>query len=457
MTPDPSIARPEFYRAVWTHDARWLQEHVDAPGMDELDRALCSAWSALFDGRFESAVTAATRVEGEAREARAPAQVVMAASLVAWGSASLGDLEAATSHARRASRMGRVEGIFDPECIAHAVLARVRRLSGYPHLAARIVGALVQHVPHDRQGWLDWERTMAGVYVPGPQPEPPASASPIDRAAHLLRRVVRAAREGRPEACRAALASLLESPLPALGQEARGLAAVLDTRRAEALVDAWCHGEEMETPGALSGVVHHRPEDSTDSARCYVWASPGMRGRRIAPLGLSLLPQPFVQLPQTRARQGRNESIVAALALAGADGLSEGELFESVFEFAYRAEQHRGSLAVTLHRARKYAERVGQVELREQRVWLNPTAAFVVPDPRGRDLLSDRLLCAIADRREACPADLADGLQISLRVARGRLAALQEQGSCVVERRGRQLVYRVEDTTFSDTTMLRRA
>lgn len=456
MDPTPTTCA-DFYRAVWTHDGSRLHHIAQDRSVSELDRSMCSAWAALFDGGARAALTAATRIEGEAREARMPAQVVMAASLVAWAHASLGDLGDASSHARRASRMGRVEGIFDPECVAHAVLARVRRLTGHPHLAARILGALSQHMPHERHGWLDWERTMAGVQVTSSPTAPlTADALPIRRGTQLLQGTIQAARHGRSSACREKLAALLDTPLPALGDDAAAFAAAVDTSRSEALLERWSRGAEAAIPGVLSGLLHHRLASSTDSARCYVWAHPGSKGRRIAPLGVSLLSPPFEQLPQTRALQGRNESIVSALALAGPEGLGEDVLFESVFEFAYRAEQHRGSLEVALHRARKYVKGVGRIELRDQRVTLEPTTSFVVPDPRGRDLLSDRLLCAIADRKEARVTDLADRLQISLRVARIRLAALEEQGSCVAERRGRELVYRVEDTTFSDTTMLRR-
>jgi predicted transcriptional regulator len=47
---------------------------------------------------------------------------------------------------------------------------------------------------------------------------------------------------------------------------------------------------------------------------------------------------------------------------------------------------------------------------------------------------------------------VAQMLGIPVRTAQHALKALAEEGICEVERRGRELQYRIEDTTFSEPT-----
>jgi hypothetical protein len=158
-------------------------------------------------------------------------------------------------------------------------------------------------------------------------------------------------------------------------------------------------------------------------------------------------------LPQGRRKQGRNETLVSALALAGPSGLSEEEAFGEVYEFAYQAEMHRGVFGVCVHRAREYLGAAGAIEHGAGRVMLALDAPILVPDPRCTKPMQDRLLRAIASRGGATAQDVAKAVGVSLRVAQQALADLSADGACLATKEGRKVRYAVEDTTFSEPTI----
>ena len=75
-----------------------------------------------------------------------------------------------------------------------------------------------------------------------------------------------------------------------------------------------------------------------------------------------------------------------------------------------------------------------------------------MPDPRCTRHVHDRLLRVLARQGRATASGAAQEVGLSLRAVQGALKALIEEGVCVSEKDGRQVVYFVEDTTFSDTT-----
>lgn len=445
--------------AAFAFDASRLAELVSSGGLSEERRAQAAAWRRLVTGEWEGARDDAEALENLARKSGDAALVVECAALRALAQTQAGDLEEAKTLARRASRMGRTEAIFEPECTAHLVLARVRRLTGYPHLATRILRTLWDRTPSRFYGWLSWELWMAGAREEGFLL--PGSALAFHRAADALHRLLSAADAGDAEGYREA-ADRLEvavAELPPFAAEVRALLDANDPARAEAAADveAWCRGRVDEAPSALHGVVTRdgaAPED--ESAIAYVHAVPGGSARRITRLGWTLIDRSATTaLPQSRRKQGRNETIVAALALAGPEGLPEAELFETAYEFAYVPETHGSSFGVALHRARKYADGVARIHHEASRVTLEVDRPVLIPDPRCKKPLSDKLLCAIADHRGASPRDIAQAVGVSLRIAQSTLASLSAEGSCVAKKKGRELVYEVEDTTFSEPTRLR--
>ncbi len=161
----------------------------------------------------------------------------------------------------------------------------------------------------------------------------------------------------------------------------------------------------------------------------------------------------MVVLPQGRRKQGRNETLISALALAGPEGLSEEAAFGEVYEFAYQAEMHRGVFGVCVHRARDYLGDAGTIEHGAGRVQLALAAPILVPDPRCAKPMQDRLLRAIASHGGATAQDVAKAVGVSLRVAQQALADLSADGACLATKDGRKVRYAVEDTTFSEPTI----
>src|SRR5262249_16951806 len=96
----------------------------------------------------------------------------------------------ATECARRACRMARTEMLADPEVLAGLTLARTRRMSGRPYLAARIVDELRRRAPPC--AWIDWELALAGARTTAPA-HPPNDRPQNGRAAVGAARVDAAA------------------------------------------------------------------------------------------------------------------------------------------------------------------------------------------------------------------------------------------------------------------------
>ncbi len=445
--------------AVLAFDATRLEELSASGRCSEPRRRFAAAWAAIVAGDAAGAAAEAEALEARGRRDGDAALVIECAALRALAEATGGDLAEATALARRASRMGRTEAIFEPECLAHLVLARIRRLTGYPHLATRILRSLWARTPSRFYGWLSWELWMAGAREEGFLL--PGSRLPFHRAAAALYALLDAADEGSAAGYREAAAALeaAAAELPLFTDEVRALLDANDRARAPQARDVadWCAGRAHDAPAALHGVLTREGAAPADeSAIAYVHAAPGARARRITRLGWALVESSGVHaLPQSRRKQGRNETIAAALALAGPEGLHEATLFEMAYEFRYIPETHGSSFGVAMHRARKYVGDAGVIHHEAARVWLELRAPVLIPDPRCKKPLQDRLLCAIADQRGASPRDIAQAVGVSLRIAQATLASLSADGSCVARKQGRELVYEVEDTTFSEPTRLR--
>jgi len=63
--------------------------------------------------------------------------------------------------------------------------------------------------------------------------------------------------------------------------------------------------------------------------------------------------------------------------------------------------------------------------------------------------LPDRLVRSLAEQGAPSAADAARVLGLPLRTVQSALAELVAEGICRVERQGRNVSYRVEDTTFT--------
>jgi hypothetical protein len=422
---------------------------------DEADArvALVLAHEALRDGDDETARERATAAADRASNLRLPA--VLVESMALRSLACEGDVDQALAVARRASLMGRTEGIPQAEFLAHVALVRARRRAGHPHLALRIVGALARVVTEPWHALLEWERLFAGG-VPS-LPLDPRVHGAAALAVAAAQTALHAARIADRETTRRELATseaACEGFVPA-ARELRDLAACID------LGDAPCShaaalfraGERTLTPPSLHGLkLRAAGGDEPESASAYVHVEPGGRATRILHWGARFVEDGVVRIKQSRRTQGRIETLLSVVALASPSGIEEGPCFEATYGFRYVAELHRGVLEVLLHRAR--AELAGVAEIRRDagRLSLHPNRPLLIPDPRVSERTQDRILRYLAQQGGASARDAAQGLGVSLRAAQGALKELAETGACRQRRDGRAVEYVVEDTIFSDPT-----
>ena len=426
--------------------------------------AAAQAWACLLRGRWDEAHDRAAALEPDASSRKDAALVIEAAALRALASAFAGDVPRALATARRASRMARTEAIPEQEYMAHLALAHVRRLTGHPHLATRILGALAQVAPSAWHGFLRWELVMAGALETAWQlgenaPRHESHRSPSDEAAAALETFVSAAEASDAPSYAAARAALERaSRIPLLAADAGAVldACDLDRTPRDTDVIAWCAGATAEGPSRLHGILTRRGSaPSDDSAIAYVIAHPDGVRRRVPRLVWSFCRERgVVVLAQGRRKQGRVETLVSALALAGDDGLDEPDCFAEVYEFAYEPEVHKNIFHVLVHRAREWLGDAGTVEVGGGRIALRLVRPVLVPDPRCTKPMHDRLLRAVAENRGATAKDIARAIGVSLRVAQAALQELSADGACLAQREGKQVRYVVEDTTFSEPTQL---
>jgi hypothetical protein len=421
------------------------------------------AWAALLRGRLAGLFESTSDLEKRALTAKVAPLVIDASVQRALLASLSGDLETGTALARRASRMARTEGLPQQEYLAHLTLARARRLSRHPHLAIRILTALEPMISTHFTGWLAWELLMAGEVV--------ESTALLARSEHTS--LALAAARALSEVVRSAVAgdrAVFERSARELTRHTRGFSLVereavalltaADYRAADVPdaepVRAWCAGREAPPPPALHGLCM-RPgteaqSEAEDVSEAYVLARVDAPPRRILGLGSNLVDLPeIVRLRRTRRRQGRVEIMTAIIAASPA-GIEQTQAFEQAYELPYEAEVHRGVFEVLLHRVRAYIEAAGELEREEGVLRIRLRRPLLVPDPRCARPLHDRLLRILAREGRATASDAASKVGLSLRAVQDALKALIEDGICSSERDGRQIVYVVEDTTFSEPT-----
>jgi len=377
---------------------------------------LAHAWSALAEGvPFTGDLTAAATL---ARRDEWPALAVECAALAALLAARDGDPRAALVHARRASRMARTESLPQSEYLAGLVLARLRRLTAHPHLAGRILASLRALAPPHWGPWMEWELVLAG----GTGPTTPGATALVHAR----------------EAASSADSAGMHAALAAAAQATQGFQLLVADARAV---------EAMLTPDAETTPEDERPF-AAFAGDAYVLCSPDGPGRRIRAVAL-----PFVDAARVDGGEGRGKRIATLAAVLGLAGgaLAEDECFERVYGFAYVPEMHRGSFDVLLHRARAALEGHARVEREGDRVTMTIARPFVVPDPRMVEPAEARILRAIASGNETA-RDIAAATDLSLRQTQMLLKSLADEGECAAEKRGRAMLYRVEDTTFSEPT-----
>jgi predicted ArsR family transcriptional regulator len=77
---------------------------------------------------------------------------------------------------------------------------------------------------------------------------------------------------------------------------------------------------------------------------------------------------------------------------------------------------------------------------------------IVVPDMRCALPTADRVLRALATLGTTSASTAADSLRMPLRTVQAVLQQLVAEGACSIERDGRRVAYKIEDTTFTEIT-----
>jgi hypothetical protein len=416
----------------------WLDVHAAAWPEDPW-LALSAGWLAAMSGGDPAMVKqCAEHAQRIARERRDGMLVIDAAALGALAAIEGGDPTVGLDLARRASRMASSEGVSPFAVLPHVVLARARRVTGYPHLAAHIVGAVAAYLAEDCRAWPDWEALLASG---------PALVRAARGPAERLRAVLVALERAERAELETSAGTLLTDDLPAFARiEAELLLEVLDAARPSHHAIEWCHGATDAPPAGLHGTAGAQDADA------HVVARPGEPGRRVLSLGTELVVREHGALRiAAEEGQARTDSAIAALLLAGPEGMPRDVLFARLYGFAYH-ERHAGVFRVLLHRARKRVEGWATLDRTEGgiRIALERTVAF--PDPRCQS--SDRALFSVvvAAQGRVSARDLAEKLGVPLRSAQETLRRLAEAGLFRPLASGRVIEYVLEDTTFNEPT-----
>lgn len=442
---------------------RWARA-PRAHGEAALELATAELWCEVAGGVRDVDPERAAQLERRALEARRAALVVQLCAARSLSAELSGDRDRAVEMARRASRMARTEGLPEAEFLAHLVLARARRSKHLPHLAVRVLCALAEVATTAFQPWIALELFLAGASPSDIQallPEVERGRSPARRAVRALFALSELTRHGD----RGRFGSMKQELLDALSGFAplrNDYAELLDALDSRAEVGArrpelaaWCYGGTDIAPPTVHGLCVRAESESgvDDLAECYVVAGPAVTPRRILGLGATLVDVPnVVRLRRTRRKQGRVECMAAVLGLAGPAGLSTECAFERAYGFAYVDEVHRGVVDVLMQRVRAYLGDGAELLRSQGRVWLEVRRPLLIPDPRSAPRAYDRLLRLLAREGSARAVDAARESGLSVRAAQNALKELIDAGLCTQRKEGRQILYAVEDTTFSEPT-----
>ncbi|MEM9192964.1 MAG: helix-turn-helix domain-containing protein [Myxococcota bacterium] len=433
---DPGLAAEwaELYRGVLgasptTADRIWL--------------GVAEGWSRIV-GAHEP-IQAVDVLEAEARAAGDAPLVIEATALGAWNAMRLGDVEAATSLGRRASRMARTEALPQQEYLANVVLARIRRLSGRAHLAVHILRALLQVASTPWHRWMKWELSLAGGHVDGPE-----------GPSQQLLQVVAAALGGDLRAYDQQATNLVQltQPVAILWRDAAALLSMLDLRNGEGgseATDAWLRGKSTGlAPRGLHGVTAF---DHSARAGEPVWVLGSQEGaRRVLSVGLPLAGPNVHALMPGRRRRGRTDAAIADLLLQGEMARDEEEFFERLYGFSYNPAVHQGARDTLYYRVRERLGEQGELERSRGQLRIRLREAIAVPDPRCAPPPENIILGILAQKGSSTAKETAESLGLPLRTVQHALKSLASDGFCRVERKGRELRYQVEDTTFCEPT-----
>lgn len=440
-------------RAVLALDHDALEAWIDAQARhagDEIAQAelACSrAWLALLEGHPPPASHFDT-IAAIGRRAGAPVLPIEASVLSSLAAEGRGDLAGALDHARRASRMARTEALPQEEYLANWALARMRRVTGHPHLAARILLALLRVAGSSWRPLLAWELLLSRGSIEGIAL---SSHTPAGLALGQLDELLGAARRGE----RAAFDGARDALSQASGihrDDAYSLPLLLDPEapvpRGDHAALRWKRGELDPPPGGLAGSC---VTAARTGATAFVVCDPDGARQRVLSDGLGLLSHAST-LPKNPHAQVRTDTTIAVLALAGAPGMDQDALFERVYGFPYGGERHRGVRDVLFHRVRSRLGSFGILTRIEGTISLAHEGVLATPDPRCEPPPEQSLLHELAKVGHLTAPEAAQRLATNLRTVQRALKRLADEGVCEAVKRGGNIEFYLDDTTFREPT-----
>ncbi len=421
---------------------------------------LIKAWLALAEGDAGGAAQLARQANAVASENHIAPARIEATVIQAYAAERQGDLEQATSAARTAVRMARTEDVPQWQYLAGVALARMRRLSGMPHLTARILRPMLKVAPRSWHAWIAWEALMAGALSLGEGVELSDADDPAG-STRALQRALKSAESGDVEGFASAAASLDDTARwSSHAEDADLVLLALDATRPlpnGSPLEAWCVSHEPTPPDAIRGLCIDLATDPGDPGpAAFVIAGPGgPRGyhtpRRIAGLAEPLL-SGEAKIERIRGKFERNLTTLATIALAGPAGIDRAELFRMVYGFEYEPEPYRGLVNSLIHRARQVLGEHGSLITEGDVYRLEFNHALVIPDPRVGQSVEELVLRVIARTNASTTKTTAENLGAPLRTIQRAVKRLVDDGGLVAERDGKLFLYDVEDTTFSEPT-----
>gem|GEM_PF-1494548 len=455
--------------ALLDFDASALEEILRLFSAEKKEAGLAGkiieSWRSAIDSSVPFDDDQARQLESSAGIAQEAELVLDACAARSLGVDRRGPGENFLESARRGSRMARTEARPLHEFFAHLILARARRMSRHPHLAIRVLTSLAEYSPSPFHPWIAWELFFAGATrdeILHRLPQVERGSSRSSRALGALFEMTDAAGAGvlvgfeeaanrlkeqvscfAPARCDAL--TLIEALRPNPGSEGEH----------RQFAD-WQTGRVDVAPAAIHGLCLRAERDATDElSECYVATGFEQVPRRVLGMGAPLFEvEGATRLRRTRRRQGRVETMAAVLALAGPSGLVLPEAFRPAYGFEYVPEIHQGVVDVLMQRLRTYLGEAAELVRQGGHVALIPKGPLLVPDPRSAPVAYDRVLRILAREGKAKAKDAAQASGLSVRAAQIALKGLIEAGLCTVEKEGKQVLYAVEDTTFSEPTLL---
>jgi hypothetical protein len=162
-----------------------------------------------------------------------------------------------------------------------------------------------------------------------------------------------------------------------------------------------------------------------------------------------------VLIDREKRPRDRTHTALAALALRKDQRADERQFFFEVYRFEYDHALHKHVLDMLVGRMRTMLGNSGTIVRARGELSLELTRPLILWDPRCERPLGDWILSALAEGGPQTARATAALLGVSLRLVQNVLKDLTCAGACVQIREGRSLLYKVEDTTFSEPTQSR--